>query len=216
MLECVEMYHFLNYLWSSLNPLIAVLGLVVMVLTLVVTVLIFLYGDGWWSRHLPTASQYKSQIELYFLPFLSEQEFFEDGAASSQNERRQSYYTSSKVEGRTGKASLETLDVSSHELRVSCSIPIYADYVIEETGKKKKEGRNKDLVAHVTFVFQQNIRQLIENKTTLKNVMFLPASYNVDTGRWHNELLSIRDAFEGQILEQMFTKYPMRTDEDTN
>jgi hypothetical protein len=153
----------------------------------------------------------KTQIELYFLPFLSQKNFYSRWETSSKSldRRPQVYSDSVEVDGHTGKASLDSHNIEDNgELRISCAIPIYSDYSISETMKRKKAGRITDkdnFVVSVIFIVRGDLKDIMENVRT-KDILFISPSYNKDTGRFLNELLVIRRAFESEFLQKYFTE----------
>jgi hypothetical protein len=153
----------------------------------------------------------KTQIELYFLPFLSQKEFCSRLESSSNvpGRRPQIYSDSVEVDGHTGKASVESYNIDNGELRISCAIPIYSDYSIFETMKKTKKVRITDkynLVASVIFIIRGDLKDIMENVRT-KDIFFISPAYNKDTGRFLNELLVVKRAFEWEFLQKYFTEF---------
>jgi hypothetical protein len=152
----------------------------------------------------------EDQIKLYFLPFISQKEFHSRWETSSSvpDRRPQVYSEAVEVEGRTGKASIEYCNIDNGKLRISCVIPLYSDYSISATMKRKKEGRITDkdnFVVHVTFIVHGDWKDIMENGKT-KDILFISPSYNKDIGRWWNELMVVQDAFENDFLQKYFTE----------
>ncbi|MDR0609159.1 MAG: hypothetical protein LBG58_03540 [Planctomycetaceae bacterium] len=154
----------------------------------------------------------KTQIELYFLPFLSQKEFSSYHAASSISLDRhpQVYSDSAEVDGHTGKARVESYDIDNGELRISCAIPIYSDYNISETMKRKSEGRitdKDDLVASVIFIIRGDLKDIMGKNMRTKDILFISPAYNKDTGKWLTKVQVVKDAFESDFLQKYFTEF---------
>jgi hypothetical protein len=150
----------------------------------------------------------KTQIELYFLPFLSQKKFYSrwETSSMSSDRRPQVYAESVEVDGHTGKASVESYyNTDNGELRISCAIPLYSDYSISATMKRKKEGRITDkdnFVASVVFIIRGDLQDIMDNRKT-KDIFFISPSYNKDIGRWWNELYSSHFKFRFSFQIQL-------------